>query len=443
MELNKKHVIVEVEADSIGEELDIEKGDFLLEINGKKVEDALDYHLMAEEVYLEVLIEKGSNGEQWLLEIDKDPEEHLGLVFESELMDCYKSCTNKCMFCFIDQLPEGMRETLYFKDDDARLSFLQGNYITMTNMKDGDVDRIIRYNLTPINISIHTMNFELRKKMLSNRFADRVKIYMDKLNQHGIIMNGQIVLCKGVNDGEELDYSIKALEPYLPNMQSLSIVPVGLSKFREGLYPLDPFTKEDCLSIIETVEKWQKYYYEKYDLHFAQLSDEFYLVAEKDLPEEANYDGYLQLENGVGMGRVFIDSFNQALDASQVTGLTGEVSIVTGTLFESHLQGLVNRFMQQYPETLVTVKAIRNDFFGHNITVSGLLTGQDIIKQLKETGVSNKVIMPHNVLKSDESVLLDDVTLKDIETELNVEIQIVEDVNGQEFYNQLVEFLKV
>lgn len=437
----KEHIIARVEAGSIGEELNIEVGDKLLQINNQDIIDALDYHLLSADEYIEVLIEK-PDGDQWLLEIEKDEDEDLGLIFSSDLMDSYKSCSNKCIFCFIDQLPLGMRDTLYFKDDDSRLSFFQGNYITMTNMKDYDLDRIIKYNMNPINISIHTMDMELRKFMLNNRFAGELKKHMDRLNEHGIIMNGQIVLCKGVNDGDKLEESIKGLEAYLPNMQSVSIVPVGLSKFRKGLYPLEPFTKDDAKHVITLVKKYQDLFLGKYGAHFIHASDEFYLLAEEAYPDEITYDGYLQYENGVGMARLFIKQFDESLQED--TGLAnntelGQIDLVTGTLFAPDMIIMADKFMDKYPNCQINVHPIVNDFFGHRITVSGLLTGQDIIKQLKHKNLGKCLMMPSNLLKSDEPVLLDDISVSDIEKALNINV-VISDLDGNTFYKQLAQY---
>ena len=294
------HIVDKVLPGSIAEELEIEKGDRLISINGQEIGDVFDYHFLVNDDFLTVLIEKPT-GEQWELEIEKDYEDDLGIEFGQGLMDEYRSCRNKCMFCFIDQMPKGMRETLYFKDDDSRLSFLQGNYITLTNMSDDDVDRIIRYHLEPINISFHTTNPELRCKMLHNRFAGEALKKIDRLYEGGITMNGQIVLCKGVNDGEELERSIRDMMKYLPCLQSVSVVPVGLTKYREGLYPLESFTKEDAKEVLSIIHKWQKKAYDEFGYHFIHAGDEWYILAEEEMPEEERYDGYLQLENGVGM----------------------------------------------------------------------------------------------------------------------------------------------
>ncbi|WP_334159589.1 DUF512 domain-containing protein, partial [Muricomes intestini] len=300
------HVVSLVQPGSIGDEMGIEPGDILLEINGHEILDVFDYHYYVDDENIVVLIEK-PNGEQWELEIDKDEEEGLGLEFGQSLMDEYRSCRNKCMFCFIDQMPAGMRDTLYFKDDDSRLSFLQGNYITLTNMSDHDVERIVKYHLEPINISFQTTNPALRCKMLHNRFAGDALKKVDILYRGGIEMNGQIVLCKGVNDKEELERTIRDLTGYLPFLKSVSVVPVGLSKFRDGLYPLEPFTKEDAKEVLQLIGRWQDKIYEEYGIHFIHAGDEWYILAEEEVPEEGSYDGYLQLENGVGMLRLLKD----------------------------------------------------------------------------------------------------------------------------------------
>ena len=310
-----RHRVSAVETGSIAEELGIEPGDLLLAVNDQEIEDIFDYHYLINEEYLTVLIEK-PDGEQWELEIEKEFEDDLGMEFESGLMDDYRSCHNKCIFCFIDQMPPGMRETLYFKDDDSRLSFLQGNYVTLTNMSEHDIDRIIRYHLGPINISFQAMNPELRCRMLHNRFAGEALKKVDRLYENGIEMNGQIVLCKGVNDGEELRYSIEALEKYMPVLQSVSIVPVGLTKFRDGLYPLEPFNKEDAGKVLDMIEHYQRIFYKKYGIHGIHAGDEWYLLAERELPEEERYDGYIQYENGVGMLRSLIDEVKEELELS-------------------------------------------------------------------------------------------------------------------------------
>ena len=425
----KKHRMDHIVPGSIAQELGLAPGDLLLRINEKEIEDIFDYHYLCNEEYLTVEIER-ADGELWELEIEKEYEEDLGIEWEKGLMDEYRSCHNKCIFCFIDQMPPGMRETLYFKDDDSRLSFLQGNYVTLTNMKDHDIQRIIDYKLGPINISVQTTNPQLRCKMLNNRFAGEALKRMDQLYEAGIPMNGQIVLCKGVNDGEELRRSIQDLTRYLPVMESVSVVPVGLSRFREGLYPLEPFTKEEAGAVIDTIEAWQEVCYQEHGLHFIHATDEWYLLAGRPLPEEERYDGYLQLENGVGMLRLLEEEFAQAMEQKFPSVKKGTVTIATGYLAAPTMEGLAKRFMDQYPQRCVRVCPIENRFFGEQITVSGLLTGQDLAEQLAGQALGDRLLLPCNLLRSGEDVFLDDMTLTELKNTLQVPIDIVES-NGK------------
>lgn len=423
----KKHSIQSIKKDSIAEELGIEAGDRLISVNGRPIEDVFDYQYLTEDEYVEVLIEK-AGGEEWLLEIDKDADEDLGILFESGLMDEYHSCRNKCIFCFIDQMPPGMRETLYFKDDDSRLSFLQGNYVTLTNMSDHDIERIIHYHLSPINISFQTTNPKLRCMMLNNRFAGEALKKVDRLFEAGITMNGQIVLCKDVNDGAELERSIRDLTAYIPHLESVSIVPVGLSKYRDGLYPLTPFTKEDAEAVLQTVHRWQCELYDRHEMHFIHASDEFYILAEQEMPRAEQYDGYLQLENGVGMVRLLLDEFEEAIqeESKNLRMLSGaHISVVTGVLMQYYIEEMANRLMELYPMLDIRIYPITNRFFGKRITVSGLLTGQDIIAQLKDQELGDRLLLPVNLLRSGEQILLDDVTVTDIEKALQVQVDIV------------------
>lgn len=392
-----KHIVKAIKSGSIAEELDIMIGDELLTMNGKEIEDVLDYTFLEKDEEVEIVLYRSSTNEEWEFFIEKEEAEEIGLEFdsglefESGLMDDYKSCHNKCVFCFIDQLPEGMRETMYFKDDDARLSFLQGNYITLTNMKEKDFNRIVDYRLAPINLSIHTMNMELRAQMLHNRFAGRLIGYMDKLNDADIRMNGQIVLCKGINDGSELEYSIQEMMKYHPNLQSVSIVPVGLTKYRDHLEKLDPFECEDALEVINLVKKYQKIMMEKCGKHFIHAGDEFYFLAGEDVPKEETYDGYLQYENGVGMTRLLIDEFNQCYNEFDFNKFDRQlihhktVTIITGELIAPVIQELSEQFNElPFNPPTVMISAIHNHFFGPRITVSGLVTGNDIINHFKD-----------------------------------------------------------
>jgi len=424
--MKHKHLIKSVLPGSIAEELEIEAGDKLISINDSEIEDVFDYHFYVNDEYLTLLVEK-ANGEEWELEIEKDYEEDLGIEFEQGLMDEYRSCRNKCMFCFIDQMPKGMRETLYFKDDDSRLSFLQGNYVTLTNMSDHDIDRIIQFHLSPINISFQTTNPELRCKMLHNRFAGDIFPKVQRLYEAGIEMNGQIVLCKGLNDEEELERSISDLSKYLPHLRSVSVVPVGLSKYRDGLYPLEPFTKEDALNTLDIIYKWRKQLYKEYGTHFIHASDEWYILAGLAIPDELEYDGYPQLENGVGMIRLLEEEVKDEL--SQRTGndsVKRHISIATGNLAKTFIEKNINMIQDLYPGVKADIYAIQNDFFGELITVSGLVTGGDILNQLRDKELGEELLIPCNMLRSGENVFLDDITIVDIEKELNVKIRVVD-----------------
>ena len=383
------HVISRVLPGSIGEELELEPGDVLVSINGQLVEDVFDYRYLMNDEVVELLIRK-KNGEEWVLEVEKDYEDDLGVEFENSLMDDYRSCSNHCIFCFIDQMPPNMRETLYFKDDDSRLSFLQGNYVTLTNMSEYDLDRIIKFHLSPINVSFQTMNPELRCKMLHNRFAGDALKKVDKLYQGGVIMNGQIVLCKGVNDRDELEYSLEKLSEYAPVLQSVSVVPVGLSKYRDGLYPLEPFDREDAEYLIEQVERWQKIMMERHGIHFIHASDEWYILAGKKLPEETRYDGYLQLENGVGMMRLLETEVKERLAGLEGDNREFTASVATGKLAAPFIQQYMKLIQEKFPNIKVNVYTIRNDFFGERITVSGLITGAGSERTAEGQGIGRE-----------------------------------------------------
>ena len=371
-----EHIVKSLMPGGIGEELGIEPGDKLLAINGNEIQDVFDYYYYEESEQLLLLIEK-PDGEEWELEIEKDEDESLGIEFDQSLMDEYRSCRNKCMFCFIDQMPKGMRETLYFKDDDSRLSFLQGNYITLTNMSDHDVERIVKYRLEPINISFQTTNPELRCKMLHNRFAGEALKKVDILYRGQIEMNGQIVLCKGVNDGEELERTIRDLTGYLPYLKSVSIVPVGLTKYRDGLYPLEPFTKEDAREVLSVIHRWQEKIYQEHGIHMIHAGDEWYVLAEEEVPEEERYDGYLQLENGVGMMRLLFNEVQEALSAVTGDERQREISLATGRLMYPYIGKILEEIRKKFPNITTHLYAIRNDFFGERITVSGHRAGSD------------------------------------------------------------------
>ncbi len=432
-----EHIISSVAPGSIAQEMGIEPGDRLLEVNGKSPEDVFDYRYLMNEEEILVLIRK-ANGEEWELEIEKEYEDDLGIEFENGLMDDYRSCRNKCIFCFIDQLPKGMRSTLYFKDDDSRLSFLQGNYLTLTNMSEHDIDRIIQYKLSPINISFQTMNPELRCKMLHNRFAGEIFDKVKRLKDAGIIMNGQIVLCRGVNDGAELERSIRELTAYMPQLESVSVVPVGLTRYRDGLYPLEPFTKEDACEVLDLIHGWQEKLYKEWGNHFIHAGDEWYILAERPIPEEKTYDGYLQLENGVGMVRLLEEEVAQTL-----AGMTGDDrkihrTIATGELAAPFLRKHVESVRKKYPNVDIQVLAIKNEFFGGKITVAGLITGTDLVSQLKGKDLGDRLLLTNHMLKSGEPVFLDDVTVDDVQNALQIKVSIVES-SGADFVSSLIE----
>ncbi|MFT4004312.1 MAG: DUF512 domain-containing protein [Lacrimispora sp.] len=423
------HVIKEIEPGSIAQQLDLEPGDAVLSIDGHELEDIFDYeYYVNSESILMVVIKE--NGEEWELEIENQYED-LGITFENGLMSEYKSCRNKCIFCFIDQMPPGMRETLYFKDDDSRLSFLQGNYVTLTNMSDHDIERIIKFKLAPINISVHTTNPELRCRMLHNRFAGTALEKIRRLYEAEIPMNGQVVLCKGVNDQMELDRTIRDLSEFMPYMESVSVVPVGMSKYRDGLYPLESITGEDAKAVLEIVERWQRKLYEAHGNHFIHASDEFYILAGRTLPEEGRYDGYIQLENGVGMLRLLEEEVKAALMDLTGDDFGEEISIATGKLAAPYIQQHVRLVQEKFPGRRIHVYTITNVFFGEQITVAGLITGQDLISQLKGQALGSRLLLPECMFRSGEEVF-DDLTRQDVQNALQVQVDIVKS-SGQEF----------
>ena len=428
-----EHIVSAVTPGSIAEEMEIEPGDVLVSVNEQDPEDVFDYRYLMNEEEVLVVIRK-PDGEEWELEIEKEYEDDLGMEFENGLMDDYRSCRNKCMFCFIDQLPKGMRDTLYFKDDDSRLSFLQGNYLTLTNMSEHDLEKIIYYKLSPINISFQATNPELRCKMLHNRFAGDVMDKVRRLKEAGIMMNGQIVLCRGVNDGEELDRSIRDLVTLMPELQSVSVVPVGLTRYRDGLYPLEPFTKEDACKVLDLIHSWQEKLLKEYGTHFIHAGDEWYILAERPMPEETTYDGYLQLENGVGMVRLLKEEVDAYLKKLPGDDRKRRVTIATGELAAPYLREHAASIQKKYPGVEVQVITVKNEFFGGKITVAGLLTGQDLVKQLKGKDLGEELLLSINMLKSDEPIFLDDMTVEQLQTALQIKVSIVES-SGNDFVN--------
>lgn len=432
------NVIIKVEQGSIAEEMGIEKGDILVDINNQKIQDVFDYRYLIQDEYIEVGIRK-PDGNEWLLEIDKEEYEDLGIVFERGLMDRAHSCKNKCIFCFIDQLPKGMRESLYFKDDDSRLSFLHGNYITLTNMSDEDLDRIIFYHLSPINISVQVTDPEMRVFMLKNPNAVNLMPRLKKLAEHKIEMNFQIVLCRNINDGAYLDKSIKELSEFIDPARCMSIVPFGMTKFREGLYPVEPYDKESSRAVIEQVEAWQKKLLREKGTRFAFLGDEFYIMAGLPLPKDEEYEGYPQLENGVGMITLMRTEFYEELALTCQDRKKRTITIATGKASFNFIYSLCCDIMKKMSGTAIDVVAIDNNFFGTTITVSGLLTGTDIIAQLKGKIKSKYLLVPENCLRDDvKTRFLDDADIADVEQELGVKLVVASD-NGAEFLRQIID----
>ncbi len=391
-------------------------GDVLVKINGHEIRDVLDYRFYLTDTSLKIGLIR--DGKAYTVTLSKGEYDDIGLEFETPLMDQKHTCANRCVFCFIDQMPKGMRKTLYFKDDDDRLSFLHGNYVTLTNLKDADIDRLITMHLSPVNVSVHTTNPELRVKMMKNRRAGEVLTYLRRLADAGIALCTQIVLCKGLNDGEELDRSMRDLLTYYPALRSCAIVPVGLTKHREGLYPLEAFSKEDCAAVIRQVERFGEECLEKHGTRLFYCSDEFYVRAGLPLPNEEFYEDYSQIENGVGMLTSLASEFDFEMqylddDLAQFHG-PRTVSIVTGAAAYDHLSALCKRLTDRVEGLTVHVYRIVNHFFGESVTVAGLLTGRDVCEQLKGQPLGDELLFPAVMLKADEDIFLDDMTPKQL-----------------------------
>lgn len=433
--------IAEVMAGSLAEELELEPGDKLVKINGQEVNDILDYRFLMcdENVVLE--IEKGS-GEIWELDVEKDYDENLGVVFKESIMDKATRCSNNCIFCFVDQLPNGMRETLYFKDDDSRLSFLQGNFVTLTNMSDDDLDRITRYRISPINISVHTTNPELRVEMLRNRFAGNINERLKKLAEAGIEMNCQVVLCPGINDGEEFRRTCMDLFALYPQVQNLAAVPIGLTKFRQGLYDLKLYDRESAAAEIRNVEEMQKYFMKEAGVRFVRLSDEFYVTAGMDVPDAEFYEGFHQLEDGVGVIRTFRDNVEESMDRLNKK-LKGSFTLVTGESAYQEIGAFAEMVRNANSRIDIDAVKITNNFFGETITVAGLITGTDIIEQLSKMETGEYLLIPDTMLRkgyepgdAGSRVFLDDITIGEIEGTLNKKI-IVTDYTGEDIVDKI------
>lgn len=401
----------------------VKEGDILISLNGHEISDVLDYMYYAAEINVSTTVER--SGRRLTFHIEKSEYDDLGLEFETFLMDKKQSCTNKCIFCFIDQMPPNMRETLYFKDDDSRLSFLQGNYVTLTNLNQKDIDRIIDMRLN-INISVHTTNPELRCTMMHNRFAGEKLKYLKQFADAGIAMNCQIVLCPGINDGEELRRTLTDLGNLMPNIKSAAVVPVGVTKFREGLYPLEKFNKETAGQALDLIESFQAEFLEKYGTRLVFPSDEFYITAEREIPDTDYYEDYCQYENGIGMLRSLADEFESALKVADDPTKPRTVTIATGAAVYDFLVKLVKRAEEKWNNIKCNVYKIRNDFFGETITVTGLITAQDIIAQLKGKELGDALLISKSMLMRDSDIFLDDLRIPDVEKALGVFVRPVD-----------------
>ncbi|HSQ88035.1 DUF512 domain-containing protein [Romboutsia sp.] len=426
MEVNVKNVnniISKVYKDSIAEEIGIEVGDLLISVNDQAIHDIIEYRFLLSDEYLEVEIQK-IDGEVYIYEIEKDYDEDLGIEFTNPIIDQAKSCRNKCVFCFIDQLPKGMRETLYFKDDDSRLSFLQGNFVTLTNMSEEDINNIIKYRISPINISVHTTNPELRQKMIKNKFAGKLYGIMKRLADAQIQMNCQIVLCPGYNDKEELTRTIKDLETLYPYVNSAAIVPVGITKHRGHLPNLEIFNEKTANETIQQIHELQKMYLEKIGTRFAFLSDEFYIIANRKLLEYDEYEGFIQLENGVGIISKLESEIQDHLKTlcKYQTSRKKKVSIATGYSAFEFIKNMAKEIMDVCPNVQINVYKIVNNFFGNTITVSGLITATDIIEQLKDKDLGETLYISRSMLKADEEIFLDNITLEELNEIMKIEV---------------------
>ena len=414
--------IVSVDKNSRAGHAGLISGDVLISINGREINDVLDYRFFLAE--RQIVLKFSRDGNVMEVIIKKQQYDDIGLDFETPLMDKKYSCENKCIFCFIDQLPKGMRKTLYFKDDDSRLSFLHGNYITLTNLHDKDIDRIIEMHISPVNVSVHTTNPELRVKMMHNKRAGEVLSYMKRLADAGISLCGQIVLCKGINDGEELERSMRDLSELYPAMQSVSIVPAGLTKYREKLYPLEHFTKDEAAQVIDQVDSFAEKIKAEHGVRMFYCADELYLKAERALPDEDYYDGYPQIENGVGMITSTLTEFYDELDyiceyIDKVT-LPRTVSIATGEAAYSLIKAMAMKLEEKIDGLKIHVFKVANTFFGESITVAGLLTGRDIATQLAGKELGELLLFPENALRADGDLFLDDMSPEELGAQLGV-----------------------
>ncbi|MDD3224012.1 MAG: DUF512 domain-containing protein [Clostridium sp.] len=435
-----KNEISKIEKGSIAEELGIEVGDSIISINGSDVNDILDYRFLMSDDYVVIEVKKSDTGDIWELDVEKDYDEKFGVEFKEGIMDKARSCTNNCVFCFIDQLPKGMRKSLYFKDDDSRLSFLQGNFVTLTNLKDEDIDRIVQYKISPINVSVHTTNPELRVKMLHNRFAGDIMEKIEKLAKGGINMNCQIVSCRGINSGEELKKTVLDLYKFYPKINNIAVVPVGVTKCREGLFKLNTYDYESSKKEIRMIGEIQKKFFNEIGMPFVRLSDEFYVMAKEEIPDTNFYGDFSQLEDGIGMIRAFRNNIENTVKDLD-TNKSGSFTMVTGFSAYNEIKKAAKKINEVNKNISIDVVMVLNKYFGETITVAGLLTATDIINKLKDRVASDYLIIPRNMLKSDTNIFLDDLTIDDLEKKLNTKV-LVCDYTGEDLVKIINEHQK-
>lgn len=415
----------------------IRSGCVLEKINSHEINDVLDYEFYSKEKVLDVVF-SGADGKKIIVRIKKGENEDLGLEFDSYLMDKQHSCCNRCIFCFVDQMPPNMRDTLYFKDDDSRLSFFFGSYITLTNLSEHDVNRIIEMHISPINISVHTMNPELRVKMMKNKNAGKSLNILKRLAENGIKLNTQLVLCPEINDGDELRYSIGELSKLYPSVQSIAAVPVGLTKFRSELYPLKEYTPERARETIEIIDSFGNEFKKAHGTRLVYAADEFYIKAGMVMPDEDYYEDYPQIENGVGLWKSLEAEFCNALDECEVHNEKDVfVSVATGEAAFPLIKALCEATEKKLPWVHIYPYKIVNDFFGHSVTVAGLITAADLMNQLKGKELGNKLVIPSVMLKSGEDVFLDDYTVSDVSEKLGIKIEAA-DNSGKDLLYKLI-----
>lgn len=432
------NIICKVHTNSIADDVGIEVGDILISINDQEVEDIIEYKYLLAEEYLEVVVKK-NDGETWIYEIEKEYDEDLGIEFENPILSHMKSCTNKCIFCFIDQLPPNMRKSMYFKDDDSRMSFLHGNYITLTNMDEQDIDKIIKYRISPINISVHTTNGELRKKMLNNKNAGDILSKLKKFAVNRIQINCQIVLCRGVNDEKELDKTVEDLMQLNYAIKSVAVVPAGLTKYRDNLPNLTAYDLNSANEVINQIEKWQSRIQEKIKRNFIYIADEFYILANHAFPSYNSYDFFPQLENGIGMLVNFKQQFYQCLNRLTIRLMKKKkVTVLTGELSYKYIKELCISLEKKVGKLEINVICVKNDFFGGHVSVTGLVTGIDILKALEGVEVGEKIIIPSNMLRADEDIFLDDIKVSDLEA-LKDKPVVISEVDGEKFILSIIE----